>query len=237
MNSDEGRTPGLSEAPGFRAIPFRLECLNAPVAEAEITDALTTRKKYELESWQNPYMTDIIRAFRLVEGAGAYVEVGTRDKGNLAWVASKLVPEALMIDVDIDRFDSSEALLRQEIGDLEYHRITGDSIAPATVAQVRRALGNRLADAIFCDSSHLFSHTLAEFESYFPLVRPGGVLMFHDCFWEGNSTHKGKAQAMAAIDRFVPVYSVFMEEPVTRFIPRPEKTDVWGGVSIITKPH
>jgi predicted O-methyltransferase YrrM len=220
----------------FRDIPPQLQKIDAPVSDAEITNALDIRKRFELDAWNDPYMVDLCRAFRLVDGAGVYIEVGTRDKGNLAWLAPKLAPGATMIDVDIDRFEESERRLLKEIGDINYHRITGDSIGGETLQQVRAALGGRQADAIFCDSSHMFKHTLAEFDLYFPLLRSGGVLMYHDCFWEGNESHKGKMQAMQAIDRFVPVYCVYMDEPVHRYVPRSEKTDVWGGVSIMIKP-
>ena len=220
----------------FRDIPPMLSRIDAPVSTTELQHSLEIRKRFELDNWQDPYMVDICRAFRLVEGASTYIEVGTRDKGNLAWLAPKLAPGALMIDVDIDRFEESERRLALEIGDIEYHRITGDSIADTTLQQVRTALGDRKADAIFCDSSHMYKHTLAEFDKYFPLLRSGGVLMYHDCFWEGNEHHKGKMQAMLAVDRFVPVYCVYMDEPIHRYMPRSEKTDVWGGVSIIIKP-
>lgn len=220
----------------FRSIPAVLDKVDAPVSEATLQAALAVRKRFELDQWNDPYMVDICRAFRLAEGAGAYVEVGTRDKGNLAWIAPMLAPGATIVDVDIDRFDKSESRLRNELRDVDYHCVTGDSIGAETLRQVRAALGGRLADAVFCDSSRMFTHTLAEFDLYFPLLRSGGVLMYHDCFWEGNEHHKGKMQAMMAIDRFVPVYCVYMNEPVHRFVPRSEKTDVWGGVSVIVKP-
>jgi predicted O-methyltransferase YrrM len=213
-----------------------LSVVDAAAGDDEIRHAQTVRRRFELDQWQDPYMVDIIRAFRLVDGAGAYVEVGTRDKGNLAWLAPKLAPGATMVDVDIDRFEESERRLKQEIGDLDYHAVTGDSIAPETIAKVKAALGPRQADAIFCDSSHMYNHTLAEFELYFPMLKSGGVLMYHDCFWQGTPQHKGKSQAMEAIDRVVPVYCVYTTEPLHRYRPRSENTDVWGGVSIIIKP-
>jgi hypothetical protein len=221
----------------LREVPNLLQAVDAPVLASEVAQAMGVRKRFELDQWQDPYMIDIIRAFRLLDGASAYVEVGTRDKGNLAWVAPKLLPQATMIDVDIDIFDDSERRLRAEIPEIDYHRITGDSIDPSTVAKVRTALGRREAKVVFCDSSHMYSHTLAEFELYYPLLQPGGVLMYHDCFWEGNATHKGKMQAMQAIDQVVPVYCVFMDEPIHRYRPRPTKSDVWGGVSVILKPN
>jgi predicted O-methyltransferase YrrM len=219
-----------------RSLPASLLCVDAPVDQSELDIANSIRKRYELADWAEPYMVDVVRAFRILAGQSIYVEVGTRDKGNLAWVASKLPTTATLIDIDIERFGVSEKMLREDIVPREYHCITGDSISLETLVEVKKALGGRHADVVFCDSSHMYDHSLAEFELYFPLIRPGGYLMFHDAFWEGNSVHKGKAQAMRELDRMLPVYCVFMNEPLHRFIPRSEKTDVWGGVSIIMKP-
>ncbi len=219
----------------LHSIPAQLERLNGPVDDRELAFAAAVRERFELDKWQQPYMVDIIRAFRLVDGARAYVEVGTRDKGNLAWLAHKLLPGAKMIDVDIDEFPASEEKLRSELSHIEYHRITGDSVSTATVSQVAQALGPAGADAIFCDSSHMYDHTLSEFDAYFGLLRPGGVLMYHDCFWEGTPEHKGKAQALQQIDRIIPVYCVYMDEAVHRYRPRSENSDVWGGVAIAVK--
>ena len=220
----------------LRQVPNLLGVIDAPASPAELSQATVVRKRFELDQRSDPYMVDIIRAFRLLDGGSAYVEFGTRDKGNLAWAATKLLPEATVVDVDIDLCADAERRLRHELRGIDYHRITGDSIAADTLAQVRAALGARQADMIFCDSSDIYTHALSEFELYFPLLRSGGVLMYHDCFWEGNATHRGKMQAMQAIDQVVPVYCIYMDEPVHRYRPRPEKTDIWGGVSIIIKP-
>lgn len=219
----------------FRKIPEVLQKVDAPATEDEISEANTVRRRFELDSWQDPYMVDICRAFRLAEGARVYIEVGTRDKGNLAWLAPRLAPGATMIDIDIDKFDESERRLRDELTNIDYHVVTGDSISQTTLNSVTDILDGRNVDLIFCDSSHMFAHTLSEFDRYFPLLRPGGILMYHDCFFEGNDNCKGKMQAMQAIDQFIPVFCVYMNEPVHRYLPRPEKTDVWGGVSILIK--
>lgn len=219
-----------------RSLPASLLCIDAEVHQSELDIATSIRKRYEQPDWPEPYMVDVIRAFRVLAGQNVYIEVGTRDKGNLAWVASKLPPSATIIDIDIGRFDDAERMLREEVSPREYHCIMGDCISPQTLLEVRTALRGRQADVVFCDSSHMYDHSLAEFDLYFPLLRPGGYLMFHDAFWEGNSRHKGKAQAMQQLDRMLPVYCVFMNEPIHRFLPRAEKTDVWGGISIIMKP-
>ena len=89
-----------------------------------------------------------------------------------------------------------------------------------TVDEIKRILG-------------LYEHTLGEYTLYKRLLREDGFLFFHDVFWEGNPHDKGKAQAIALIDRFDPVYSIFMTDPVHRWIPRSGKGDCGGGLGII----
>jgi hypothetical protein len=228
------RVPG-----DFLAIPQLLVKSNPAATPDELLTAMTIRRPYcAVGNMPEPYMVDPIRAFRLLEGARVYIEVGTRDKGNIAWAARTiLAPGAAIIDVDIETFPQHEQMLRRELGnDFEYHSIVGDSVRDKVLDDVRAALHGRLADGIFCDSSHMYNHTLTEFDRYFALLRPGGILMFHDCYWEGNETDKGKAQALAQIDRFDPVWVAYADDPIHRFLPLSRKGDgSWGGMAIILR--
>lgn len=38
----------------------------------------------------------------------------------------------------------------------------------------------KLADLIFIDTSHTFDHTTKEIAAYEPILRPGGIMVFHD---------------------------------------------------------
>lgn len=53
--------------------------------------------------------------------------------------------------------------------------IRGDDMDPAVVAQLPEA-----CDVLFIDTSHHYGHTLAELETYVPLVADGGVVLLHD---------------------------------------------------------
>ncbi len=217
-------------------VPLRLASMDMPALPEEIDHADTIRRDFLPSHLPPPYMLDVIRAFRVLRGAHVYVEVGTRDKGNLAWVSTLLAHNATIIDVDCETFESAEAALRRFItSDQKYHRITGDSVDTSTVELVQRALNGTLADGIFLDSSHMYDHTLQEVDLYYPLIKDNGFLFLHDAYWEGNVVHKGKCQALQQIDRVVPVFCVFMQEPVHRFLPRSEREDVWGGVGVILR--
>lgn len=62
--------------------------------------------------------------------------------------------------------------------------ISGDDCDPAVIAQVPDDL-----DAIFVDTSHLYSHTVREIELWAPKVAPGGCLVFHDVAEERFDHH------------------------------------------------
>jgi cephalosporin hydroxylase len=222
----------------FRKIPKPLNIVNAPATAEELAVADGIRRPYTIAGQTMDYMVDIVRAFRLAKGKGTYVEVGTRNRGNIAYTATLLKKNPIIVDIDIERIPANEAMIASELsGKAKYTFIHGDSIAPQTVAQVKAAVGSKGADIIFCDSSHMYNHTLSEFDCYFSLVRPGGYLMYHDALWEGNTTDKGKHQALLAIDRYVPVYVVHQNFPVCRIHSHSSKGDVWGTVAIIPKPN
>ncbi len=208
--------------------------MDPPATQDELRQANDIRKQFFVDGGAEAYMTDIVRAFRPVHGAKRYVEVGSRDKGNIAWISRHLAKDAVIVDVDLENLPASEQKLRGFISpDQTYTMIEGDSTALETVVGVEKALNGEKADVIFLDSSHMYAHFMREVSLYLPLLKKGGILLFHDALWEGNETGKGKAQAALAIDRFLPVYCVFMDLPVHRILLRETKGDVWGCVGVI----
>lgn len=219
-------------------LPERLEVVDPPALEDELSEANSIRDEFILPGAKSEYMVDIVRAFRLARNAKAYIEVGTRDKGNIAWLSKYLDPSALIIDVDIEQIVPAQVRLRKRIGEHQsVNFIEGNCIHASTVQRVDDALAGQMADVIFLDSSHMYSHFMAEIDIYWRRLRPSGVLLVHDVFWEGNDHEKGKAQALEQIDKHVPVWTISMNEPVRRFFLRPFKQkSLWGGVGIIFKP-
>jgi predicted O-methyltransferase YrrM len=105
--------------------------------------------------------------------------------------------------------------------------------------QVRAILNGRFADVIFCDSHYTYSHTLTEFTLYHPLVRPGGVLMFHDAQWPGDPAQtgetglKGKGIAVMELDRFYPAWMVVgPDTPLFRPVPTESWAGHWGTLAV-----
>lgn len=69
-----------------------------------------------------------------------------------------------------------------------------DSADPTTIAMVIATLAKQPVDLLFIDGDHRGAAPLADYASYGPLVRPGGIIAFHDI----NSTaHPGVSQLWA----------------------------------------
>lgn len=227
--------PKLKFLPG--PIPSWIKRVNSPATEAELDHANAMRRKFFRDENRTPYMVDIVRAFRLAKEKKSYIEVGSRDKGNVAWVSSLLSSNATIVDVDLENDVEAEARVRREIGkNQNYFCIEGNSISEDSIAGVEKYIPRGTCDVIFLDSNHMYYHFLNEMDLYMEILRPGGFMLVHDVVWEGSADQKGKAPACEMIDRHMPVYLVNGNSPVTRFM-RMQKNDAsWGCVGIIQKP-
>lgn len=58
--------------------------------------------------------------------------------------------------------------------------IDGFSQMPETIAKVKAAFGENKLDFLFIDGGHDYKTVKADFENYSPLVKPGGLVAFHD---------------------------------------------------------
>jgi cephalosporin hydroxylase len=228
----------------FNRVPDQLKAVSAPADPAEVAEANKIRAEYHLAIALNPYMVDITRGFRLAKNASVYIEVGTQDKGNIAWLArTKLSPGCTIIDIDMEDYPENDARIKAELaGRFDYHAIRGDCLSKDVLDKVKAILAGRQADLIFCDSHYTYAHTMTEFALYFPLVRSGGNLLFHDAQWPGDAASEweemrkpGKGLAVVALDRHYPAYAVFgPDRPLYRFSLIPEARH-WGTLAIFPK--
>lgn len=223
----------------LRDVPPWLDAAGPPAQPEEIEAGTQIRSRYLLDGSDAnpPYMLDLIRAFRLLSGASLYIEVGTFDKGNLAFVARQLAGDALLIDVDIEARPDQSAQLADDLAPGQtVETVIGDSSAADTLARVREILKGREADAVFIDADHCAHSAFADYAAYAPLVRPGGWVFFHDVYWRGDDSTFGTSMALEQIDRLKPVHVVFGNDPIHRFLPWLGKQDtIWGGVGILRR--
>jgi len=116
------------------------------------------------------------------------LEIGTNYGGTLFLLCSLSPPGAKIISVDLPygRFGGGyprrkAPLFRRFVrGDQELHLIRADSHSPETKDSVMRILHGEQLDYIFIDADHTYGGVQRDFEMYSPLVRSGGIVVFHD---------------------------------------------------------
>ncbi len=216
-------------------MPSELELCQPEASGSEISSIADIHKRFGAAP---NYDLSKLRAFRLLSGARRYLEIGTFDKANLAYLSKILAPDALIIDLDIEENIKQDRMLDQELyPDQTICRVRGNSAAKETVQSVRSAVGDEPLDAIFIDANHMAKFVLADFANYSPMVKKDGYILFHDIQWEGAGTTKGSgkgvAQALEIIHKYVPVYQVVANNPVTRFFSPVIFGPIWGGMGIV----
>lgn len=118
----------------------------------------------------------------------AMLEIGTANGGSLFALAQTSAPDAHIISVDLPRgqFGGGYPMWKIPL----YRSFTkpgqrldlvrGDSHDAAVVDHIKGLLGGRSLDLLFIDGDHSYDGVRRDFESYQSLVRPGGIIAFHD---------------------------------------------------------
>jgi predicted O-methyltransferase YrrM len=117
----------------------------------------------------------------------AVVEIGTAHGGTY-WAWCRLAtPAAHLVSIDFPENDEWTARVRSYPRPTQTQTlIRADSHDPQTV----RSLDGLKAsvDFLFIDGDHSYDGVRADFENYAPLVRPGGLIAFHDVDSTNNPT-------------------------------------------------
>lgn len=102
-------------------------------------------------------------------GPGLVIELGTRTGvSTVAFLHALAGSGGHLWSVDLD---PPPDLGKQK----HWTFIQGDDCSPEVFAQMPR-----MVDVVFVDTDHDYAHTLRELELYRWLVRPGGIMLFHD---------------------------------------------------------
>lgn len=135
--------------------------------------------------------------------ARVIVEIGTAKGGTLLLLARSAHPRATLISIDLPdgNFGEGYPVWRIPI----YRRfalptqaltlIRADSHLGSTRERVETALEGRQIDLLFIDGDHTYEGVRRDYEDYAPLVRPGGLIAFHDIV-------EGPPEAVGGVPRF-----------------------------------
>lgn len=109
------------------------------------------------------------------------LEIGRAEGGTLYVLANAAPPGSVIVSIDIVRVGPATRFqLSRFAPGRRVEIIGGDSAASATVDRVRRLLDDRALDLLFIDGDHSYEGVRRDYELWAPLVRPGGVIAFHD---------------------------------------------------------
>lgn len=110
------------------------------------------------------------------------VEIGVAHGGSLVFYASlcKLLGGGRVIGVDIEIRPHNRAAIEGHALFPLIALVEGDSVAPATLAAVRKGIRPKDKVMVLLDGRHTREHVLAELRAYAPLVTPGSWIVAMD---------------------------------------------------------
>ncbi len=116
------------------------------------------------------------------------VEIGTRNGGTLYLWTRLAQPDAVIVSIDLPggQFGGGYSSLRTPFyrrfarERQKIHLLRANSHDPSTRAKLTGVLGGRSIDFLFIDGDHTYGGVKQDWEMYAPMVRPGGLIAFHD---------------------------------------------------------
>jgi predicted O-methyltransferase YrrM len=137
---------------------------------------------------------EIARLFELVKALepAAVCEIGAAGCGTTFLFARAAAPGSLVVSIDLELEEArrhASALFARE--GQRVVCLKADSHQTETVREVERLLAGRALDFLFIDGDHSYEGVARDFELYAPLVRPDGLIAFHDIvpLAEGDANH------------------------------------------------
>jgi predicted O-methyltransferase YrrM len=173
--------------------------------------------------------TRMVRAMR----PRAVLEIGTA-QGGVFWLLCRLgAPNATLISLDLppdERHSGGEHraidLPSMKEPAQTVHVVHGNSHDAATLERVKQLLAGTPLDLLFIDGDHTYDGVRQDYEMYRSLVRPGGLIAFHDIV----HTHWPECQ----VDRFwgeLAKDSSLRPQAIFGRVP-----SHFGGIGVVTSP-
>lgn len=144
------------------------------------------------------------------------VEVGAFDGGTL-WAWQQICPAVIGVDLPPPGHE-----LTVRLNSLGCPIVCGDSHATETLERLEALLDGRPVDMLFIDGDHTYDGVKADHELYSPLVRPGGLVGFHDICQHPQMEFVQVNRFWATLDGDL---ETFIAYPPT-----------WGGIGVVRVP-
>jgi predicted O-methyltransferase YrrM len=133
---------------------------------------------------------EIEQALALVERIkpSFVLEIGTARGGTFFLFSRAASDDALLISLDLPAGQygggyakwKTHLFRRLLLPGQRAHFVRANSHDPASLEAVKLALGGNLLDLLYIDGDHTYEGVKSDFEMYHSLVRPDGLIVFHD---------------------------------------------------------
>lgn len=122
------------------------------------------------------------------ERPSTLIEIGTFLGGSLFLFSRVAADDATLISIDLHRgewgggYPAVRSVLYRSFArkGQRIELVRADSHDPRTLQRTKRLLDGRDVDFLFIDGDHSYDGVRSDLEMYGPLVRPGGLIAFHD---------------------------------------------------------
>jgi len=188
----------------------------------------------DMKSWQVPSEFLQMQQRVLAAKPAVILEIGTAKGATLlGWcrIASKKV-----ISVDLPGGihgggypPIKQRLYKEFVADrpgIDIHLIQADSHSMATRKLAEEKLSGNLIDVLFIDGDHSYAGVKSDFELWSPLVRCGGLVIFHDILHHKMVAHCEVDQLWNELK------TLYQHE---EYIDDPDQG--WAGIGILTMPQ
>ena len=125
------------------------------------------------------------------------LEIGTAKGGTLYLWTCLATPDATIVSVDLPAgkygggYSPQRAAIykRFALPQQKVHLLRADSHAPETRDRVVELFAGESVDFLFLDGDHSYEGVKQDWQYFAPLVRPGGLIAFHDIAMNYEETH------------------------------------------------
>lgn len=184
---------------------FWLRCLNEGARFKCVPEVTWTMRPQEARLWdlsirrgalQKPgELRQLVELIQDREPPKVVLEIGTARGGTL-WLWCQLAdPNAFIISIDLPGGDFGGGYTEEEIPRMltmtqhqqKMQLFRGDSHTPEMLKALNKVLQGRQIDLLHIDGDHTYEGVKQDYEMYSPLVRSGGLIVFHDItehFWQ-----------------------------------------------------
>jgi predicted O-methyltransferase YrrM len=164
------------------------------------------------------------------------LEIGGCRGGTLLLFSSVCEPRARLLSVDL-AYSRAQMQVAPLLGGAqqEVACLAADSHAPTTRDRVREWLRGEPLDFLFIDGDHSFEGVAQDLEMFAGLVRPEGIIAFHDIVADALTRH---GVASASCSGEVPRFWRSLKErgpTVTEFVDDPDQDGMGIGVIRLTR--